>query len=205
MNQITLVLTFCILYVQAASSKSTAGPSTVKPAIKTNASTSSEVEFEFSDVNGLMCLLCARQFKSTDQLKRHNKESDLHKARNLQCCIPSHIHGLTLPSVLPHTMDATCWLLYFRRTSRMLAYGISRDKKLLPGKQELSTSLNIGIVPWNDEFCSTNPILLFQRRTRTWIRTSQRRPVVPLRHLHLRLRLSILVRMPPTWATRCLK
>ena len=38
-----------------------------------------EVEFEFSDVPTLTCLLCARQFKSLDQLKRHNKESDLHK------------------------------------------------------------------------------------------------------------------------------
>ncbi|KAF8633727.1 hypothetical protein AX17_004384 [Amanita inopinata Kibby_2008] len=36
-------------------------------------------EFEFADVNALMCLLCARQFKSMDQLKRHNKESELHK------------------------------------------------------------------------------------------------------------------------------
>ncbi|KAJ7349444.1 hypothetical protein DFH08DRAFT_959593 [Mycena albidolilacea] len=40
-----------------------------------------EQEFEFSDVTALTCLLCARQFKTTDQLKRHNKESDLHKAR----------------------------------------------------------------------------------------------------------------------------
>ncbi|KAJ7273454.1 hypothetical protein B0H12DRAFT_1176635 [Mycena haematopus] len=40
-----------------------------------------EQEFEFSDVNALTCLLCARQFKTADQLKRHNKESDLHKAR----------------------------------------------------------------------------------------------------------------------------
>ncbi|RDX45484.1 hypothetical protein OH76DRAFT_956917 [Lentinus brumalis] len=38
-----------------------------------------EVEFEFSDTAAMTCLLCARQFKSLDQLKRHNKESDLHK------------------------------------------------------------------------------------------------------------------------------
>lgn len=38
-----------------------------------------EAEFEFSDVANLMCLLCARQFKTLDVLKRHNKESDLHK------------------------------------------------------------------------------------------------------------------------------
>lgn len=46
-----------------------------------------EAEFEFSDVTGMMCLLCARQFKSLDQLKRHNKESDLHKARNKLCTV----------------------------------------------------------------------------------------------------------------------
>ncbi|KAF8892694.1 hypothetical protein BD779DRAFT_1510429 [Infundibulicybe gibba] len=40
-----------------------------------------ETEFEFSDVTGLTCLLCARQFKAIEQLKRHNKESDLHKAQ----------------------------------------------------------------------------------------------------------------------------
>ena len=38
-----------------------------------------EAEFEFSDTSAMTCLLCARQFKSLDQLKRHNKESDLHK------------------------------------------------------------------------------------------------------------------------------
>ena len=38
-----------------------------------------EVEFEFSDLVKLACLLCARQFKSHDQLKKHNKESELHK------------------------------------------------------------------------------------------------------------------------------
>jgi hypothetical protein len=38
-----------------------------------------EVEFEFSDTYAMTCLLCARQFKNMDQLKRHNKESDLHK------------------------------------------------------------------------------------------------------------------------------
>ncbi|KAH8980825.1 hypothetical protein EDB86DRAFT_3066766 [Lactarius hatsudake] len=38
-----------------------------------------ETEFEFSDVVKIACLLCARQFKTLDQLKKHNKESDLHK------------------------------------------------------------------------------------------------------------------------------
>ncbi|KAF9050736.1 hypothetical protein BDZ89DRAFT_1098764 [Hymenopellis radicata] len=40
-----------------------------------------EADFEFADQNTKSCLLCSRQFKSVDQLKRHNKESDLHKAR----------------------------------------------------------------------------------------------------------------------------
>ncbi|KNZ81458.1 RNA-binding protein 5-A [Termitomyces sp. J132] len=48
----------------------------------TISATVTEAEFEFSDIAGLTCLLCSRQFKSLDQLKRHNKESDLHKARN---------------------------------------------------------------------------------------------------------------------------
>jgi len=39
----------------------------------------SETEFDFADIDALMCFLCARQFKSIEQLKRHNKESGLHK------------------------------------------------------------------------------------------------------------------------------
>ncbi|KAJ3565270.1 hypothetical protein NP233_g7739 [Leucocoprinus birnbaumii] len=56
-----------------------------------------ETEFEFSDVGALMCLLCARQFKSLDQLKRHNKESDLHKARNLS--VVSYLNQSKLTSL----------------------------------------------------------------------------------------------------------
>jgi hypothetical protein len=44
-----------------------------------------ETELEFSDTNALTCLLCARAFKSHGQLKRHNKESDLHEARHFIC------------------------------------------------------------------------------------------------------------------------
>ncbi|KDQ33615.1 hypothetical protein PLEOSDRAFT_1091567 [Pleurotus ostreatus PC15] len=40
-------------------------------------------EFEYADTSTMACLLCARQFKTLDQLKRHNKESDLHK-KNLK-------------------------------------------------------------------------------------------------------------------------
>lgn len=59
-----------------------------------------ESEFEFSDTAALMCLLCARQFKSLDQLKRHNKESDLHKARNLNAVFRSSNIKLTFSFVL---------------------------------------------------------------------------------------------------------
>ncbi|KAF9002035.1 hypothetical protein BDQ17DRAFT_1426312 [Cyathus striatus] len=67
-------------------------PSSSTPVVPTIASlpmkeiSQAEVEFEYSDLAALMCLLCARQFKNLDQLKRHNKESDLHKARTLQRC-----------------------------------------------------------------------------------------------------------------------
>ncbi|KAL4259142.1 hypothetical protein AB1N83_007962 [Pleurotus pulmonarius] len=40
-------------------------------------------EFEYADTSTMACLLCARQFKTVDQLRRHNKESDLHK-KNLK-------------------------------------------------------------------------------------------------------------------------
>ncbi|KAF9821567.1 hypothetical protein IEO21_00413 [Rhodonia placenta] len=55
---------------------------TSAPLVKARSATPVPVvdEFEFSDTNAMTCLLCARQFKSLEQLKRHNKESDLHKA-----------------------------------------------------------------------------------------------------------------------------
>ncbi|KAJ6455845.1 hypothetical protein C8R45DRAFT_1035906 [Mycena sanguinolenta] len=69
--------------VALAPPKQTGSSSVSKPipsAVSADAETSSvDEEFEFSDVNAMTCLLCARQFKTTDQLKRHNKESDLHK------------------------------------------------------------------------------------------------------------------------------
>ena len=37
-----------------------------------------EVEFELSDLSKLSCTLCTRQFKTLDQLRKHNKGSDLH-------------------------------------------------------------------------------------------------------------------------------
>ena len=51
---------------------------------KQSDSPDTENEFEYSDLKAMTCLLCSRQFKSMDQLKRHNKESDLHKVRPLR-------------------------------------------------------------------------------------------------------------------------
>lgn len=36
-------------------------------------------DLEFADMDGLVCLLCERKMKSVDLLKRHCKESALHK------------------------------------------------------------------------------------------------------------------------------
>lgn len=41
-------------------------------------------EFEYSDATTFACFLCSRGLKTLDQLKRHNAESDLHKARTLR-------------------------------------------------------------------------------------------------------------------------
>ncbi|KAG5645840.1 hypothetical protein DXG03_005182 [Asterophora parasitica] len=96
---LAMVLTSNALRIQTA----IPGPSSVKPIAQhatTNATpVPTETEFEFSDVTGLMCLLCARQFKSLDQLKRHNKESDLHKARHFNAVYPRDFFGLTSQKV----------------------------------------------------------------------------------------------------------
>ncbi|KAK0197332.1 hypothetical protein F5146DRAFT_1099602 [Armillaria mellea] len=65
--------------------------------------TPTSTEFEFSDVSAMSCLLCARQFKSVDQLKRHNKESDLHKARVLQ---PKNLKDSNLQEVARQKVKA---------------------------------------------------------------------------------------------------
>ncbi|KZT03405.1 uncharacterized protein LAESUDRAFT_659918 [Laetiporus sulphureus 93-53] len=70
------------LVTQATSSTAPAAPIKAKSATPTPA----ESEFEFSDTHAMTCLLCARQFKSLDQMKRHNKESDLHKASMPSSC-----------------------------------------------------------------------------------------------------------------------
>lgn len=56
-------------------------PAPVATAVRAKSATPGppDGDFEFADTTKIACLLCARQFKHLDQLKRHNKESDLHK------------------------------------------------------------------------------------------------------------------------------
>ncbi|KAF9036778.1 hypothetical protein BJ165DRAFT_1505888 [Panaeolus papilionaceus] len=64
--------------VQPVPAKSLAAP--VASTSRAPSETAPEAdELEFSDSTALMCILCSRQFKTLDVLKRHNKESELHK------------------------------------------------------------------------------------------------------------------------------
>ncbi|KAF8580700.1 hypothetical protein K439DRAFT_289082 [Ramaria rubella] len=68
-----------ILDVSVPDVARTPAVATHPPAAKAPSPNASQDEFEFSDTKSLACLLCSRQFKTIEQLKRHNKESDLHK------------------------------------------------------------------------------------------------------------------------------
>ncbi|KAG6850456.1 hypothetical protein H0H93_012877 [Arthromyces matolae] len=95
--------------VQEELNQNISGQSTPSVTLATRALTSAhsadlvslvDQEFEFADTTGLACLLCARQFKTLDQLKRHNKESDLHKARNSNAVYTRELYELTFAFVL---------------------------------------------------------------------------------------------------------
>ncbi|KAJ8582319.1 hypothetical protein M405DRAFT_830825, partial [Rhizopogon salebrosus TDB-379] len=51
------------------------------PVCRCQSAASRHTVSKFSDTNALTCLLCAWAFNSHDQLKRHNKESDLHEVQ----------------------------------------------------------------------------------------------------------------------------
>lgn len=68
---------FQIIQVTAA----TRAPVITPKAVPEAAQLPEEKDYEFSDMKATSCLLCARKFKTQDQLERHNKESDLHKVR----------------------------------------------------------------------------------------------------------------------------
>jgi len=81
-NQVQEVLNHNTTTVEAVVPPAAAGSSSVastQPKARSNTPAPLNTEFEFSDTHAMTCLLCARKFTSMDQLKRHNKESELHK------------------------------------------------------------------------------------------------------------------------------
>ncbi|KAI0702329.1 hypothetical protein BC835DRAFT_1321578 [Cytidiella melzeri] len=83
-NQVQEELKESVSAVASAVPAPVEAPQPVRPVVqvKEKSSTpipSTESEFEYSDTTALSCLLCSRKFNTLDQLKRHNKESDLHK------------------------------------------------------------------------------------------------------------------------------
>lgn len=71
-------------------------PAKAPPAVSTSEAPPSEADLAFPDATGKICLLCARQFKSPEQLGRHNNESDLHKVPLLESIL---VHPLKTCSV----------------------------------------------------------------------------------------------------------
>ncbi|EJU05772.1 hypothetical protein DACRYDRAFT_75153 [Dacryopinax primogenitus] len=59
----------------AAAVKATSTPTRNSPAAEAD-------KFEYGDPVAFACFLCSRKFTSVDQLRRHDQESDLHKARD---------------------------------------------------------------------------------------------------------------------------
>lgn len=147
-----------------------------------------ETEFEFSDTNAMTCLLCTRQFKNLDQLKRHNKESDLHKVR-------SHLSRQFPPSH-PDTN------LFDRETSKTPTYATLRATRLKPRRPRpnspsTATELRSGVS------CTINLISLFLSPAGRRLQANGSTPRVRPRPLHPRRRLSTPVKTRLTSATSC--
>ena len=179
------MLTFGILYMQATPPKAISGTSlAAKPAAvpvakaKLEAPVSVEAEFEFSDVTALTCLLCARQFKTMDQLKRHNKESDLHKARLPQCCVLSSFRDWANPafcSFFPGFLLVR--LPTNRKTSRIRIYEMLHVRRWKYGRQQRGPSqrINPSIVIGHPSagYFLTSPTLRHRKRTPSPTRRNQ--------------------------------
>ena len=140
------------------------------PAVKAKAHSTTpvpvEAEFEFSDTTAITCLLCARQFKTLDQLKRHNKESDLHKVSlTVRLCVErrSRLH---------------------RKTSKMPTYAKSRVKRSKRQRRKQSNP-SIATEPPSGASCTTSPKF---RSPRAAALKRPRRSATPKVHrLHRRL------------------
>lgn len=143
-------------------------------------------EFEYADTSTMACLLCARQFKTFDQLKRHNKESDLHKVHPTAHIVYKQVLTLVLDTV--------------RKISKMQISEKSPGRRhLLDSSQKRRSSLNIETGHSSVERCSTSPMFHYQSRVllglRKWRRNASK---VHHRHRPHRLLLFILGRMKRT-------
>lgn len=108
-------------------------------------------EFEFSDIVAMSCFLCARQFKSSEQLHRHNTESDLHKARSIPTAPTNRLTSLLC-----------VWnsLAMNRRISGIPVFRIllvrRRSRNVMLKKHQALNSRNIEIGHRRDGYCSSN-------------------------------------------------
>ncbi|KAM0791595.1 hypothetical protein ACM66B_006038 [Microbotryomycetes sp. NB124-2] len=66
--------------IESHAATATSGPPATAEAPSTSATQGDEEEFEYGDAVSMICLLCQRQFKSVDELRRHNSLSALHKS-----------------------------------------------------------------------------------------------------------------------------
>lgn len=147
-----------LILIQALPAKETQAPAASTSKVVAKPSPDPESEFEFSDVATLMCLLCARQFKTLDVLKRHNKESDLHKVR-------MHRQARFMQAKVN-----TCR----RKIIRIPIYEMLPGKRLLLDRlQPLQTSPNIVIELLKEGRYSTNQTFPYLKRISLFLRSGR--------------------------------
>ena len=148
------------------------GSVAVNPVLTAPAPGISEDEFEFADTKTFACLLCSRQFKSIEQLRRHNKESDLHKARSLLLCTrympDSHLTlSVFFFSVFMCRSFSAVHLSPFstthRRITRTPTYGKSRRRRRALSRRRPSNR-NTGTARPSGVSCIINPTLRSRSR-----------------------------------------
>ncbi|GAA5979661.1 hypothetical protein JCM5350_003801 [Sporobolomyces pararoseus] len=85
----TLKVNTAPVAVQASSTQSPESSSTTPT--PTTVTSFDDPEFEHGDPISMICLLCQRQFKKIDELRKHNKLSALHKAHLFSCISPTNL------------------------------------------------------------------------------------------------------------------
>lgn len=111
---LTRVLTFCFVRfpfqpttAAKTSAASTSPPPATGPSAPTTSPAPQQDEFEHGDPVTMICLLCQRQFKTIDDLRKHNKLSALHKAHRLAA---RKARSLFADVPLPHSpLDCLIW------------------------------------------------------------------------------------------------